>query len=106
MGVDYNSDLGYGVKVSDKALARDLEDEYFNEVRIIWSGSSYSGDLTGFLCISDSCTRAGFYDKVSDPINPDKMLVKPEWNDKLIELCKKHNIENPKIGWWLCSHIW
>lgn len=108
MGIDYNAELGFGVKIKDEELIQKLNED---EIELpkgldrIWSGDAYSGEMDTYIVIKKSEHSAHSWDDQEDPISPDKLIVKPEWTEQILSWCKEHNITDPKIGWWLCCSV-
>lgn len=108
MGIDYNAELGYGVKLNDEELVSKINEEIKIDdqvFRTIWAGDAYSGEMDTFLVIKESRQAAHSWDEPDEPISPDKLIVQPEWDEKIINWCKAYGITDPKIGWWLCSSV-
>ena len=103
MGIDYTADLGYGIKITDAELLEKLCEEEIDlpkELVIFWGG--YDDDNETYVAVKEShfdewkCMD----DKI---INPDKLIVKPEWDGLIKKFMKEHKIKNAKIGWRLVS---
>ncbi len=109
MGIDYNADLGYGIKLTDQKLIDKINegDEDFEgkDFEIIWSGDAYADAMDTFLCIKKSCHSTYAYDKQKSPIKLSGLVVQPKWDKKLLAWCKKHKVAKSKIGWWLCCSV-
>lgn len=106
MGIDYNAYLGYGAKIDDQELANKAsEDTEDDQLVTIWAGDAYSGEMDTFLIIKESKQSSHSWSDQEDPIAPDKLIAKQEWNDKILSWCKDNDITDPKIGWWLCSSV-
>jgi hypothetical protein len=109
MGIDYNADLGYGIRLYDEELVSKINEEEIKideqVFRTIWAGDAYSGEMDTFLVIKESRQAAHSWDEPDEPISPDKLIAKPDWDEKLLSWCKEHDITDPKIGWWLCSSV-
>jgi len=98
MGIDYDADLGYGIKLTEEL---ETDDPNF---KTIASGNCYTGDIISFLCIKESVHSASSYD--DEPfINPNELIVQPDWDNKIYSWCKENGIIDPKIGWWLCAIV-
>lgn len=109
MGIDYNADLGYGIRLYDEELVSKINEE---EIKIdnqvfdtIRAGDAYADDMDTFLVIKESSCAARSWAGNEEPISPDKLIVKPDWDEKLLSWCKEYDITDPKIGWWLCSSV-
>ena len=109
MGIDYNADLGYGIKVTDQKLADKIGmgkiEVEVKDFEIIWAGDAYAEEMDTFLVIKKSVQSTHSWDDQKSPIKPEKLIVQPDWDDKLRAWCKEYGITKPKIGWWLCSSV-
>lgn len=43
------------------------------------------------------------YDCLDKPIKSEKLILKPEWDIKILDWVKENKIKSPKIGWWLLT---
>lgn len=109
MGIDYNANLGYGIKLEDEELISKINEseiEIDNKVfKTIWAGDAYAGEMDTFLVIKKSVYSSHSWDEMKDPILPIQLIVEPEWIQLVIDWCRQHNITDYKLGWWLCSSV-
>lgn len=109
MGIDYNADLGYGIRVFDEELVSKINEEEIEIDRkiftIMWAGDAYADDMDTFLVIKESSISSCSYDSQEEPIAHDKLIAKPDWDEKILSWCKEYDVTDPKIGWWLCSSV-
>jgi hypothetical protein len=108
MGIDYTASLGYGALITNKKLADKIgmcELDVKGGLHTMWSGSSYDEDgQYTFVCIKKSIIRMDAYDEQKSPIKPEKLAIQSDWYEKILDWCKAHGQDKPKIGWWLgCS---
>ena len=105
MGIDYNADLVYGIKIIDDKLVQGLNEdelELDRDLDQVWSGSAYSGaEMTVIVCIKKSRINMRLYD---DPtiISQKKLIAPTEWHDRLAKWAKENDCSKSQIGWWLC----
>lgn len=103
MGIDYDADLGYGVKLPKSLKEEDFDREDF---KIIYGGNAYSDEtMHTFLCVKETVISVSAYSDLKKPIDPKHFVLKPYWEQKLLDWCKKYNVADPKVGWWICASV-
>lgn len=109
MGIDSSASLGYGFQIPSKVVnsVDDLEDLITdNSFDFAFSGDSYAEDNKTFLFIKKSSIDVYTFDNGgAKRINPEKMVVQPEWDEKLLDWAKKYKVAKPKIGWFLLVSV-
>lgn len=110
MGMDHNSNLGYGFKVTDESIIEKLNEGEIklpDEFTIDWSGDAWTDTaMQTFIFIKDSIISTYVYQKHEKPIDSDRLIPPRRWREDLEELaiCVL-GIKDPKIGWWLLNSI-
>lgn len=106
MGIDYTADIGYGFMIPDSIKFEDVEDLLVKNKRLklIWHGDAYTGDMVHVISIKDSQSDSWAHAEI-EPIKPNKMIIKDDWNDVLKSFAKEIGLDKPKIGWYLCSSV-
>jgi hypothetical protein len=107
MGIDYNADLGYGFLVSDEKIDQELSEgslEIGKEFEVARAGDAYGDEMQTFVFIKDSAHGTYAFHKHKSPLKKDALVIKDDWELKLLEEAQRIGIAKPKIGWWLlCS---
>lgn len=106
MGVDYTTDLVYGIKITDDKLSAKLnvygeEFDLDEDLDLVWSGSDYPDDMGIIVCLKKSQIYIGLYDEPK-LISQTKLIAPTKWHDRLMKWAKENDCSKPKIGWWLC----
>jgi len=107
MGVDATATLIYGIKVTNKNLQFSLCNDN------IGLPNGFSLELTGsgcddeqvFVALDESIISYYHQDDYKNPIRPEKLFIKNDWNSRVLELCETLKIKKPKIGWWLLANM-
>ena len=105
--MESSTHLGYGFKITDKKLSAILAqgdqelDLYFD---VMSHGDSEGNNPIVLIAVADSCKVVYSFDKPL-LLKIDTLNIDYRWDEKLKAWAKKFNIENPKIGWWLCSSV-
>ena len=111
MGIDASAHLGYGFQITNKKLQEKIQEEEVDleadgNIVLSFGGDSYADNDSIFAFITDSAHGVYTFDKGgAEAIKADALVVKKDWDAKLNALAKKHNIKNPKIGWWLLTSM-
>jgi hypothetical protein len=108
MGIDYNTNLGYGFLLSDE-VAYNMNEGTLNLDRKLFdiecAGNAYHDDtMQTFVFVKASAHSSWSGAKHKNPLQPESLTIQNDWNGLLLEEAKRLGVTNPKIGWWLlCS---
>ena len=101
MSTSYKAQLGYGFEIDD-----DIVNNYPSRTfDTIYQTKSEEDHLEWYLCIKKSIFETELYYDNAKKISPEKLNVKYNWNELLLNEAKKYNIENPKMFWVLCCNV-
>jgi hypothetical protein len=105
MGIDCSSTLGYGFKVVGAKLLEGLLEDDMDPGKgfeLAFHGGFEESET--FLLIKKSAISKDCYDDCKR-LNAAHFNVLPEWDQMLLDWAKKHNVKNPKIGWFLLASM-
>lgn len=108
MSGDGHAAIGYGFPLpremtdESKIDLDDLIDDNESYLDFMWSGASYAEQLVTFLIIKESEKSVYVWQGGSLKIDPTKLVIQPDWDQKLNDWATKHKVKKPKINWYLC----
>lgn len=110
MGIDYDANLCYGIKLSnekDKDLIEKILNEGFENdslFDIVYSGDSYVDEgIEIIIAIKESRVNSNTWELT--PLLQNCLEPKEWWFTALCYWAQQNNLKDPKIGWWLSWNV-